>query len=1401
MSVVKSLTQEERADTLHRVSNMKLAELKDLCKAMGFRVGGKKVELQERIQRYFLNAFGDQDYTLGLAMRALVLKRDAGETLPRIQDLYSAIQRGDYQYSASTPADRVIPSYNPALNHAPRPNISKLDSEPYRGHSLYFKASPFYKLKKFIPGSPQLLAPKKTRENAEFKFVLGMEDLSALRSNPETVRIYLLCGELLVRSISTSNAQIDYPTPVEVRANGTVITQSFKGIKGKPGTAKPVDLTSHIKLTQAQNKVSILYYNTTEHYLAYIYIVQTVSCETLIQEIEFRAHIHHDDTIQKIKSEIEDDDIVVSNASVTLRDPLSYTKMKYPVQSIYCKHTQCFDGMVFLQSQLQIPTWICPHCQIPININDLAISDYFLQILSSVEEDIDQVTLNDDGTWKVVIPKEESPSKKEEKVNAKVIQEEIEIISLSSDSEDEKEVAKPTSAVKQSVVLTKPQVPIPTVKPMEQAQQSIPARSDEYAPPRVMGSAPPREYGHASHIQPNEAVHQNHFQGAPVPCEANGATVQNTSNSRQLQNVTQSNVVNHSSFIPSPQILNHNQQNHMNRSLHSALGPPTASTPIYPQIPSEEMLFSSSNRGQFNRPTQPSAMRNSTQNVFATRPTQPSIFGNSAPNVMPSYNSNSVGSEPVRSSNSNSIVPRLPSIYSQMRAPFTMHDIERALSPREDVSANHSNQTSVQGNTPNNVINESTNVNLHNLPNNNSSNSLFNRNQMNVNNVILANKNSNEPNIHSTTADLNVHESQSIAPSSISETSGGQKTRHPDILPSPSLKAVLTNDATSESSRSKFSVPIIGSHHSGFQNSGNTNNSPILPTPPRRPQPNIFIPSKKPRPFMKPKETIVLADSSTESGLPNNLSITASRSESDQPILGVPNAEILGNLRKNLIESQLTSENSTHKSPPLQQTLLNKHVANPQFEESNGELHRNLPPAIQKVSTDVLDGLVSNTSKNTTNYNENNNDAYEDDDEVPLARIQRGKSRSITPRSNSSIDGGKNNERGALGRTYQHASSSTSDLGSVGSALKPGSISNTNFQPRSSILPTRLSPQNSILMSNNNPIPLLQSTNIDPANLVQALNTQSGTLPPKFFPDRISSNRDSGEQQHLKERNPSTSENSGVDTLETKKPSPIAAKPSTATDISKVNPNRSKEATGGNKFGPEEIRAQTKAEFEAEVAAIERAYKANKLRVLEATTNFSGYPESMRHTLLAQDAQAKKKHLDVLFHKKDVALKQVRKNCQERLTLRLLQLFAESTPPNIQLNAAGSVRNVGVGSLNQTNSGSSGSNGLNSSLGVSSISPTNRTELGTNQDTPEIPKRKKVKGLLGIEIDEDVLNTRMGPGDSFSTSKSFSAPQRIKPTRLDVLNTIPSDWNQSILLGNSEKRGEHTKSTEFIDLS
>lgn len=432
-----------------RIRKFKLSQLKDLARTMLLRIAGKKADLIERIEEHIENGVRYDDKIKLLVIGVIIKKILLHESIPSYTSLYNAIRFGGpnanllAQLQQDTRNISARPDSEALSNMAPVPQMPRTKSADvstaYTHNAVYFKPSPFYSLKQLILGSPQIAYASQARSVARLDFVLSDDDNRIFRSKPGKMQVLLLCGAFEVGVPVTQSANIEFPIPLEIYVNGAQLKENVKGIKGKPGTARPANITKLISRSPSLNKIEMVYAGSKKHYLLYCFIAETRTSEEIADEVFHGQHIHLLSTIDKIKEEYThgDDDLEVATSSLSLKCPLTYSRMKFPAKSIYCQHIQCFDCLSFLQLQEQIPTWTCPICSRKVELEELAISDYYLEILLNVNDDVESVTLQPDGSWLANV---ESPMESSSSPSPKpkfVAEEAIEIVSIDSESEDE----------------------------------------------------------------------------------------------------------------------------------------------------------------------------------------------------------------------------------------------------------------------------------------------------------------------------------------------------------------------------------------------------------------------------------------------------------------------------------------------------------------------------------------------------------------------------------------------------------------------------------------------------------------------------------------------------------------------------------------------------------------------------------------------------------------------------------------------------------------------------------------------------------------------------------------------------------------------------------------------------
>ena len=96
-----------------------------------------------------------------------------------------------------------------------------------------------------------------------------------------------------------------------------------------------------------------------------------------------------------------DDDIIAGIQTISLRDPMTRSKIKTPFRSTSCKHLQCFDADTFIQINRSNPKWQCAVCYQTLSTGTIVVDGYFDDILKNTPDDCDIIQIEPDGKWSI----------------------------------------------------------------------------------------------------------------------------------------------------------------------------------------------------------------------------------------------------------------------------------------------------------------------------------------------------------------------------------------------------------------------------------------------------------------------------------------------------------------------------------------------------------------------------------------------------------------------------------------------------------------------------------------------------------------------------------------------------------------------------------------------------------------------------------------------------------------------------------------------------------------------------------------------------------------------------------------------------------------------------------------
>ena len=167
----------------------------------------------------------------------------------------------------------------------------------------------------------------------------------------------------------------EWPSSVMIRLNNNTISSSTSDIN--------VYVESFIEIG-----LNHFYFNLKEEqrdpYIIWINMVRINPFDKILPIIKKENSITMKDSIWFLKStfsclELKDEDFLSSlMKKLSLKCPISLSRIKIPVRGKHCKHVQCFD----LRSFVEENTWICPCCNSILDLRMLIVDPFYLVIVS-----------------------------------------------------------------------------------------------------------------------------------------------------------------------------------------------------------------------------------------------------------------------------------------------------------------------------------------------------------------------------------------------------------------------------------------------------------------------------------------------------------------------------------------------------------------------------------------------------------------------------------------------------------------------------------------------------------------------------------------------------------------------------------------------------------------------------------------------------------------------------------------------------------------------------------------------------------------------------------------------------------------------------------------------------------
>ncbi|KAJ5972660.1 transcriptional regulator family: Zinc finger MIZ-type [Penicillium vulpinum] len=374
-------------------------QLKDLLRYEGLPVSGLKATLQFRIiQR--IQSLAESDPVSFDALARRIRATTFPNTVP-----YQSPSRPQYQPSpaSQSPAQTRPPPLGVSMSpHSYSGPSAPLMKPPAAAHispgPLIFKESPFYTILEPLTAVVECKIREQTRDSVEMKVMLSQQNAISLQTD-SNLRVMVYCAADSGLTQYTKS-DIAFPHQVELKVNLDEVKANLRGLKNRPGTTQPADVTNWIrKKPNYPNNIVMTYALTQKKFFALANLVKQHPTEDLVSQLKTRKLISKEQVLREMQNRANDSDIVATSSVMSLKCPLSTLRIQVPCRSIICTHNQCFDASSFLELQKQAPTWTCPVCSKSTSFESLQVDQYVDDILQSTSPDIDQVTVEPDGVW------------------------------------------------------------------------------------------------------------------------------------------------------------------------------------------------------------------------------------------------------------------------------------------------------------------------------------------------------------------------------------------------------------------------------------------------------------------------------------------------------------------------------------------------------------------------------------------------------------------------------------------------------------------------------------------------------------------------------------------------------------------------------------------------------------------------------------------------------------------------------------------------------------------------------------------------------------------------------------------------------------------------------------------
>ncbi len=136
---------------------------------------------------------------------------------------------------------------------------------------------------------------------------------------------------------NTGLQDISFPHQSELKVNGIEVKANLRGLKNKPGSTRPADITNALRFKPQSypNSLEFTYALTTKPYYVGVYLCKTTPVSSLVERIQQHGkRISKASVVSELTKKANDaTDVVATSQVVSLKcAPLSYMRLSLPAE-------------------------------------------------------------------------------------------------------------------------------------------------------------------------------------------------------------------------------------------------------------------------------------------------------------------------------------------------------------------------------------------------------------------------------------------------------------------------------------------------------------------------------------------------------------------------------------------------------------------------------------------------------------------------------------------------------------------------------------------------------------------------------------------------------------------------------------------------------------------------------------------------------------------------------------------------------------------------------------------------------------------------------------------------------------------------------------------------------------